>query len=281
MKGEGGTFFCCLKGFRMKTIDFNCDLGESKEEEGLYGQVMPVITSANIACGLHAGGPDAMWKALMAARQAGCLVGAHPGFDDKANFGRTPLALTDRELTCCLLYQLGALKAMCQEAGAALSYVKPHGAMYNMAAKDEHMSEVICRAVKAVDPDLILVGLSGSRTQDACAKEGMRFAAEVFADRAYNPDGSLVSRKLPGAVLTDQKAVIDQVLDLVGKGQVRAIDGTVIKVKADTLCMHGDNPQAARFASLIRRTLEENGIKVAPMTYNYMETKEAPDGRAD
>lgn len=254
-----------LPEYYMKTIDFNCDLGETGEEESLYGQVMPIITSANIACGLHAGGPDAMWTALQAAKAAGCLVGAHPGFNDKANFGRTPMTLTDRELTSCLLYQLGALKAMCGAAGLTLSYVKPHGAMYNMAAKDEHMSKVICRAVKAVDPDLIIVGLSGSRTQDACAQEGMRFAAEVFADRAYNPDGSLVSRKLPGAVLTREEDVIRQVLDLVGEGRVRTIDGTMIKVKADTLCMHGDNPKAARFAGLIRKTLEENGFTVAPM----------------
>lgn len=249
----------------MKMIDFNCDLGEIEGGESLAAAILPVITSANVACGYHAGGAKEMLSTVRLAKAAGTAVGAHPGFPDRANFGRTKMDLPPEEIRAHVLYQLGALSAFCRAEGVPMVHVKPHGALYNMAARDRALADAICDAVAAFDDKLILVGLSGSLMADAAAAKGLRFASEVFADRAYMPDGSLMPRTQEGAVISDLDKVKAQVLRFATAGEVVAADGSVIPVKADTLCLHGDNPAAIAAAAEIRRALESAGVAITPM----------------
>ncbi len=249
----------------MKKIDFNCDLGELQDGGALDAEVIPEITSANIACGFHAGSPMQMANAVAMAKRCGCAVGAHPGFPDRENFGRAEMALSPEEVKAITCYQVGALLAFCREAGVKLSHVKAHGALYNMAAKDRALADAFCSGVRAVDASLIILGLSGSLMLEAADEQGLPYASEVFADRAYMPDGSLVSRKCPGAVITDPGAIEKRVIRMVKEGLVEAIDGTVTAIRADSLCLHGDNPGAAEFADKIRRALEREGVRLAPL----------------
>ncbi len=249
----------------MLKIDFNCDLGEMDDGGALDAAVLPEITSANIACGFHAGGPCHMARTVALAGRFGCAVGAHPGFWDRENFGRTEIAAEPGEVRALMLYQLGALEAFCRAAGLRMRHVKPHGALYNMAARDRALAQAVCEAVAAFDPSLIFVGLSGSLLADAARDCGLVFASEVFADRAYLPDGSLVPRSRPGAVLDDIKEIARRVVGMAREGVVTAVDGTPVPIRADTVCLHGDNPGAAEFASRIRLALEEAGVALAPL----------------
>ncbi len=249
----------------MIKIDFNCDLGELGDGGALDEAVLAQITSANIACGFHAGGPVEMERTVAMARLFGCAVGAHPGFPDRENFGRTKMDASPGEVRAFVVYQIGALSAFCRAQGVRMSHVKAHGALYNMAAADYALAQAVCEGVAMVDPSLIVLGLSGSLMLDAAANAGLRAASEVFADRAYMADGSLMPRGMEGAVITDMAKIERRVVRMATEGTVEAADGTVIPIKADSVCLHGDNPGAAEFASKIRAALEREGIMLAPL----------------
>jgi UPF0271 protein len=226
---------------------------------------MGTITSANVACGYHAGDPGVMRRTVRMARDQGVAVGAHPGFPDLAGFGRRELQATPDEVEDLVLYQIGALAAMATSLGIRLQHVKPHGALFNMAVTDRALAEAISRAVVAFDPALILFGLPGSEILAAGRRAGLRVASEVFADRAYEPDGSLASRRKAGSVIHDPPLVLDRALRMAREGTIVTLDGSVITVEADTICIHGDTPDAARLAATVRRGLEMAGIRVVPI----------------
>lgn len=248
----------------MYTVDLNCDLGESF---GAYTigndfEVIPFITSANIACGFHASDPVVMEKTVQAAVKNGVSLGAHPGFPDLMGFGRRNMKITPEEAEDYVMYQIGALQAFATSCGKKLHHVKPHGALYNMAAKDSELSKAICRAVYSVDKSLYLLALSGSYMVQEAEKMGLRVACEVFADRAYQSDGTLVPRSQEGSVITDEDVAVDRVIRMVKEKKVRAIDGTDIDVQADSVCVHGDNQKALDFVKKIQSALEKEHIKV-------------------
>ncbi|OFY43583.1 MAG: lactam utilization protein LamB [Bacteroidetes bacterium GWF2_40_14] len=236
-------------------IDINCDMGESYGDiiVGNDEAIMPYITSANIACGFHGGDPLTIEKTILLALKHGVAIGAHPGYHDLKGFGRQPMTLTPGELRTSILYQVGALKSMTIALGGRLRHVKPHGAMYNSAASDFDMAMVIAKAVRDIDSSLILVGLSQSELINAAKKVGLAYASEVFADRAYNDDGSLVSRNLPGAVIHDTKVLIDRVIRMVRENVVESVSGKIIPIQADTICIHGDNEMAVEFVRGFRQ----------------------------
>jgi UPF0271 protein len=237
------------KEFSMK-IDLNCDLGEAA---GNDNAIMPFITSANIACGFHAGDSSVMQYTVRLAKQYRVNIGAHPGWNDREGFGRNEMTLNTYEVEALMLYQIGALAGIAKAEGMELIHVKPHGALYNQAAKDMGLARAIARAVKTFSVDLILVGLAGSRLCEAGVEAGLNVAAEGFPDRAYNPDGTLMSRSIKGAVI--------ELPDEVARNAVRLVR----EMRVDTLCLHGDNVHAAENAQSVRRALEENGIEVAAL----------------
>ena len=251
----------------MDAVDLNCDMGESFGNYicGMDDDIAEYISSANAACGFHAGDPLVMEKTVKLCKSKGVAVGAHPGFPDLVGFGRRQMQVAPDELRTLVMYQVGALKTFCDAAGIKLQHVKPHGAMYNMAGKDEAMAKVICEAIKAVDPSLILMGLSGSMLLKAAKATGLRAASEVFADRAYEEDGSLVARSKPGAVITDEDEAIERVVSMVRDHKVKAITGKEIEVQADSICLHGDSVKALVFAKKISQTLREKGIQIVPL----------------
>jgi UPF0271 protein len=224
---------------------------------------MRVITSANIACGFHAGDPESMRSTVALARTHGVAVGAHPGFYDRENFGRRELQVSPREVEALTLYQIGALAAIAAAQGVRLSHVKAHGALYNMAARDASLADALARATAAFDRSLVFVGLAGSALIDAGERAGLRTASEVFADRAYNADGSLVSRRQPGAVIHDRHVVVARAIRMAVEGAVEAMSGQTLPVRADTICVHGDTPGAAAMAVEIRRALEATGVRLS------------------
>jgi UPF0271 protein len=245
-------------------VDLNSDVGESF---GAYtlGQdqiLLPHITSANVACGFHAGDPSVMRVTVALARQHGVAVGAHPGFPDLVGFGRRDLNATPGEIEDFVVYQVGALSAVAGAQGARLQHVKPHGALFNMAVRDRELADAIARATAAVDRSLILFGLPGSELISAGRRAGLRTAAEVFADRAYEPDGTLVSRRKPGAVIHDPDAVVARVVRMAIERSVIAVDGSTVAFDLDTICVHGDTPGAAVLAARIREALERSGVDV-------------------
>jgi UPF0271 protein len=246
------------------SVDFNCDLGESfgRYKLGLDEEVIGSVSSANVACGFHASDPTVMAKTVALAKAAGASVGAHPGFPDLQGFGRRNMSVPNDELEALVLYQLGALDAFCKAEGVKLAHVKPHGAMYNMAVKDRAMSDAICRAVKKFDGGLILLAPGGSQLQAAANAAGLPFACEVFADRAYQEDGTLVPRSLPGAMIEDEDEAISRVIRMVKEGVVTCINGSEIKVQADSVCVHGDGAKALAFVQKIRAALLAEGISV-------------------
>lgn len=251
----------------MKTIDINCDMGESF---GVYkittdDAVMNFISSANIACGFHAGDPMVMRKTVKLALENGVGVGAHPGFPDLMGFGRREMKLSLDEIENSVIYQVGALMGMVRSEGGTLQHVKPHGMLYNMAVKDNKIAEAIARGIAKVDSNLILVALASSEFAEAGKKVGLKVANEVFADRGYNADGSLVARGTPGAFIKDPKIAAQRVVKMVKEGKVEAIDGTVISFQADTVCLHGDNPEVVTFVQTISQVLDSEGIKLTPM----------------
>jgi UPF0271 protein len=242
-------------------IDLNCDLGESfgRYTLGDDAAIMPYITSANIACGFHGGDPGVMGATVRLAKQHGVAVGAHPGWPDLQGFGRRVMQLSPAEVEALVLYQIGALAAFAKAEGLALQHVKPHGALYNQAATEIELAQAIAQGVKRFSPDLVLVGLAGSRLVEAGKALGLRVADEAFPDRAYNPDGTLRSRREPGAVLDSPQQVAENALRLAREGVRFA--GRSLPV--ETLCLHGDHPGAVDNARLVRETLEANGIKLS------------------
>lgn len=231
-------------------IDLNCDLGEGI---GNDEAIMPHITSANIACGFHAGDEHTMRETIRLAKRFGVNVGAHPSWNDRENFGRKEMDVSPKEAEKLVFEQIQILAGVAKEEGVTLSHVKPHGALYNQAAKDIQLANAIARAVKAISVDLILVGLAGSRSLEAGRAVGLQIAAEGFPDRGYNADGSLMSRLLPGALIESPEEVAQHAVELIRRGGM------------DTLCLHGDHPNAAENAKLLRKSLEQNGIKVVAL----------------
>jgi len=251
----------------MNKVDLNSDIGESfgDYKMGLDENVAKHISSANIACGFHAGDPMVMEKTVEIALRENIAIGAHPGYPDLMGFGRREMKVSAREAKNYIKYQIGALWAFAESKGVKLQHVKTHGAFYNMAAKDAVLAKAIAEAIFEVDKNLILVGLANSEMIKAGKEVGLKVANEVFADRAYNADGTLVSRNKEGAVIHDKNIAIARVLRMVKEGKVESITGEDIDIQADTICVHGDNPQAVEFVEEIRKTLEKEGVQVVPM----------------
>lgn len=248
-------------------IDLNCDLGESfgAYTIGMDGEVLPFISSANVACGFHASDPVVMAKTVAAAKAAGVAVGAHPGYPDLQGFGRRNMAVPPREVKAMVQYQVGALWAFCKANGIVMQHVKPHGAMYNMAGKDEALALAVCQGIAEVDKDLILMGLSGSMLLRAAEDCGLKAASEVFADRGYQADGSLVPRGKPGAMVENEEEAVARVVRMVKHGLVTAVTGEEIPIRADSVCVHGDSPKALAFVKKIRAGLEAAGVDIVPL----------------
>jgi len=241
-------------------IDLNCDMGESfgSYSMGNDAEIMKLITSANIACGFHAGDPDVMARTVSLAKDNIVAVGAHPGFQDLQGFGRREMSLSADEVKNIITYQIGALDGFAKVSGTKLMHVKPHGALYNMASHDSELAHAIARAVVDFNDEIILVGLAGSELVKAGREVGLRTANEGFPDRGYLPDGSLMPRSQPGAVLHEPEAIAENALRLVQEGLV--VGGETIRM--DTLCLHGDNPEALRNAQAVRRALEAEGVEI-------------------
>lgn len=248
----------------MYEIDLNCDLGESfgRYKLGMDEEVIPYISSANVACGYHASDPVIMERTVKMSKENGVSVGAHSGFPDLLGFGRRNMILTPEEAKTYTMYQIGALWAFCQAEGIRLHHVKPHGAFYNMAAKDIQLAQAICEGIQSVDPHLALLGLSNSKLQQAADITGIPFIQEVFADRAYEEDGSLVARSKEGAMIEDEDMCIARVIRMVKEGYVTTITGKEIPIKADSVCVHGDGMKALTFVKKIRAALEQENILV-------------------
>jgi UPF0271 protein len=249
-------------------IDLNADVGESfgPYEMGADAELLGCVTSANIACGFHAGDPMVMDRTVALAARAGVAVGAHPGHFDLRGFGRRAIPAEPAEVERDVLYQVGALMAFARAHGATLAHVKPHGALYNQAAVDEAVARAVARGVARAGRDLVLVGLCTTHAMRRAAEaEGLRFAGEAFADRRYNPDGTLQSRRMPGSVITDPASAAAQAVRIAREGLVEAVGGATVKLSAETLCVHGDNPSAVENARAVRRALEEAGIEVRPL----------------
>lgn len=252
----------------MYKVDLNSDLGESfgSYKIGMDEEIIKYVSSVNVACGYHAGDPLVMAKTVKAAKEAGIAVGAHPGYPDLVGFGRRNMVCSPAEVKAYVMYQMGALQAFTKAAGIPLQHVKPHGALYNMAAKDEKLAMAIAEGIAEVDSSVILMGLAGSKMLEAGKKCGLRVASEVFADRAYQADGSLVPRSQPGAVIHDTDEAIARTIRMVKEGKVTAITGEEVEIAADSICVHGDNPSALAFVEAIRAKLIEEGVTIAPIS---------------
>lgn len=244
-------------------LDLNCDMGESfgAWKMGNDLALLDHVTSANVACGFHAGDPMVMRGLVEAALARGVRVGAHPGLPDLQGFGRREMKVSPAEAYAMVVYQVGALEAFVRAAGGRLHHVKAHGALYNMAVKDRRLCDALAQAVRDVDPGLVFYGLAGSEMIRAAEALGLRAANEVFADRAYERDGSLAARGTPGAMIEDAEVSLAQVRDMLG-GRVRSRDGVWLELKADTLCLHGDQPGALGFATRIGQALRDDGVRL-------------------
>lgn len=251
----------------MVKVDLNSDIGESfgTYKLGLDEEVLKHVTSANIACGFHAGDFMTMRKTVTLAAKNKVGIGAHPSFPDLQGFGRREMKITAAEVTNLVIYQIGALAAFAQAVDRPLQHVKAHGSLYNQASKDPILAEAIAVGIKAAAPEAILMGLAGSAMITAGKKLGLRVAQEVFADRAYNPDGTLVSRALPGSMIHDPEVAVPRVVRMVAEGKVTTIDGQDIDICADSICVHGDNPEAIEFVRRIRAALEEAGASIVSL----------------
>jgi 5-oxoprolinase (ATP-hydrolysing) subunit A len=248
----------------MVSIDLNSDLGESYGawKMGDDAALLGVVSSANVACGFHAGDPAGLLKTVRHAAERGVAIGAHVSYPDRVGFGRRDMDVTSEELIGDVVYQIGALQGIARAAGAKVRYVKPHGALYNHIAKNERQGLAVIKAIKMIDPDLVLMGLAGTPILQLARAEGLKVVAEVFADRGYTPEGLLVSRREPNAVLHDADFVAERMLKFVRTGTVAAVDGTEIRIEADSICVHGDSPGAVTMAQTIRRVFESNGVAV-------------------
>ena len=252
-------------GTAERTIDLNADVGESfgPWPMGADDRLVPLVSSVNVACGAHAGDPVTMLATCRLAVRHGAVIGAHPGYPDLAGFGRRDLAMSAAELRATLVVQVGAVQAAARLTGGVVRHVKPHGALYNLAARDRGVADTVAGAIRDLDPGLVLVGLAGSASLDAGLAAGLTVAAEGFADRRYEADGSLRARSLPGALLGPDDAA-DQAVSIARDGVVAAHDGSRVAVRADTICVHGDGPDAVAVARAVRTALETAGIGIAP-----------------
>ncbi|MCF3649472.1 LamB/YcsF family protein [Synoicihabitans lomoniglobus] len=248
----------------MKSVDLNCDVGEGV---GLEPTLLPWVSSANIACGAHAGDTATMAATIKLARELDVQVGAHPGFADREHFGRREISLSESGIEYLVTSQLEALAAQ-----GEFSYVKPHGALYNMAARDRAVADAVVRAVRQFDADLWLLGLAGSCLIAAGLAAGLSVAREVFADRGYDEAGRLITRGEPGAMITDEGAAVTQVLAMVSEGRVRSRTGTWVDLQADSVCLHGDQPAAVSFARKLNRALADAGVSIRPFTSRWENT---------
>jgi UPF0271 protein len=250
----------------MRSVDLNCDCGEGfgAYRIGDDNAMLDIVTSANVACGFHAGDPEIMAKTFKAAKAKGVAIGAHPGFPDLWGFGRRTLQFTAGEIERLIAYQIGAANALAAYAGARLAYVKIHGALSNIATEDETIAEAIARAVKAVDPRLAFLAPAGTKLERAALANGLAVAREIYADRAYTDAGLLVERSCPGAVLRDAGEAADRVLDMVLEGTIITISGQRLAAGIDSVCVHGDSPNAVVMAKAVRARLEKAGIALVP-----------------
>ena len=252
----------------MPSVDLNADLGEGFGiwELGDDDAMLEIVTSANVACGFHAGDPVRLASTCQSAAACGVRVGAQVGYHDLAGFGRRYIDVEPAELTADVIYQIGALQALARTAGTTVGYVKPHGALYNTIVKDRDQARAVAEAVHAVDPALPVLGLSGSVFFDEARRLGLRTVAEAFADRAYRPDGQLVSRREKGAVLHDPNQIAERVATMVASGRVTAADGSTIDVEVESVCVHGDSPGAVEIATAVRKRLLADGVELAAFT---------------
>jgi UPF0271 protein len=248
-------------------VDLNSDVGESFGvwTLGDDAHVLDHVTSANVACGFHAGDPQVMLATVRAAHDRRVAVGAHPGYPDLVGFGRRAMACTPDEVYAFCLYQIGALAALCRAEGVPLCHVKAHGALYNQSAKDPNLARALARATRDAAPALILLGLPRSQHEAAARETGVPFAAEAFADRAYQADGSLVARAHEGSVLHDPEAIATRVIRMITEGTVETAQGEAVTIRADSICVHGDNPAARRILEMVRRALDEAGVHVSTL----------------
>lgn len=247
-------------------MDINSDLGESfgAWRMGDDSAMLDIVTSANVACGFHAGDPAGILQTLRDAAQRGVVVGAHVAYPDLVGFGRRNMDPSSQELVADVIYQIGALQGLAQAAGTEVRYVKPHGALYNTIAHDERQAQDVITAILAIDPQLTLLALAGSPLIRWAGERGLRVKAEAFADRAYNDDGSLVSRRLPGAVLHDAGQVAERMLQLVQTGELESVNGARIRLQADSICVHGDSPGAVEMAQRLRARFDQAGVALHP-----------------
>lgn len=252
----------------MYKVDLNSDLGESfgAYTIGMDSEILKFVSSANVACGFHAGDPLVMEETVRMAKEAGVAVGSHPGFPDLMGFGRRNMVCSPKEAKAYVKYQLGALLAFTQAQGLKLQHCKPHGALYNMAAKDKALAMAIAEAIREVDDEIIFLGLANSEMINAAKEAGLRVASEVFADRAYQADGTLVPRSQPGAVIHDTKEAIARTIRMVKEGKVTAISGEEVPLAVDSICVHGDNPSALAFVDNIRCKLIAEGVEIVPLS---------------
>ena len=252
----------------MPSVDLNADLAEGFGvwELGDDDAMLDLVTSANLACGFHAGNPVGLAATCRAAAKRGVRIGAQVGYFDLAGFGRRRIDVEPDELTADVIYQIGAMQALARAAGTALGYVKPHGALYNTIVSDRSQARAVAEAVQAVDPGLPVLGLSGSVFFEEAGRRGLRTVAEAFADRSYQPDGQLVPRRQPGAVLHDAERIAERVLAMVQTGTVTACDGTVIDVEVESVCVHGDSPGAVQIATAVRDRLVAAGVELTAFT---------------
>jgi len=248
----------------MRSVDLNCDCGESfgAYRMGDDAAMLAIVTSANIACGFHAGDPDIMAETFRLAKANGVSAGAHPSFPDLQGFGRRRLPYTNAEIERLVAYQIGAAQALATYAGHKLTHVKPHGALSNMACEDTMIAKALARAAKAVDPNLVFLAIAGTELERAGEKENLSVAREIFADRAYTDEGLLVSRAIEGAVIHDAEAAAARVLDMVNENAVIAMSGKRIPIGIDSICVHGDTPDAVHMARAVRNRLEEAGFQL-------------------
>jgi len=251
----------------MPLVDLNMDVGESfgRWTLGEDESALPHVSSANIACGMHAGDPLVMERTVRICSDKGISPGAHPGFPDLQGFGRREMRMTPSEIEAYILYQIGALREFVESFGLELSHVKPHGALYNISAVDMEVALAVARGVARAKGNLILVGLAGSLSLEAAGKVGIPWASEGFCDRAYNPDGTLMTRSKPDAVIRDTAAIAQRAVKMVKEGSLLSYDGSLIPLCVDTICIHGDTPGAAVIARTIRESLEKDGVTVAPV----------------
>lgn len=248
----------------MASIDLNSDLGESYGawSMGDDDAMLSVVSSANIACGFHAGDPAGIYRTVKAAVANGVVIGAHVSYPDRVGFGRRDMDVTSEELIADVIYQIGALKGIAAAAGASVRYVKPHGALYNRIANDARQGQAVIDAIKAIEPSLVLMGLANAPILNLARKSGLSVVAEAFADRAYTPEGQLVSRREAGAVLHDAEKIAARMVQLAREGTLEAIDGSVIRIDAQSICVHGDSPGAVVIAQQIRQRFEAESIDI-------------------